>query len=54
MAKLKTLNTKTAAEFMTSIAPAVLEFNAAENAKQPVEPAVTPLPTPLARALGQS
>jgi hypothetical protein len=54
MAKLKTLNTKTAAEFMTSIAPCVLDFDGAANAKQPEPSVKTPLPAPLAKALGQS
>jgi hypothetical protein len=32
----------------------VADFDAAANVKQPEPPAKTPLPAPLARALGQS
>jgi hypothetical protein len=51
---IKTLTTDTAAKFMDSIAPAVLNFDGAANAKQPEPPAKQPLPAPLKKALGQS
>jgi hypothetical protein len=51
---IKSLNADTAAKLMASIAPCVLDFNGAVDVKQPVEPVKTPLPAPLARALGQS
>jgi len=50
--------TKTTAEEVAKKATAELQpavtFNAAANVKQPVLPAPSPLPAPLAKALGQS
>jgi hypothetical protein len=50
----KTLTAETAAKHVTESMQPVADFNAAANVKQPVPPAKTPLPAPLAKALGQS
>lgn len=49
------LTAETAAkQISAALQPAVTVENAAANVKQPALPAKTPLPGPLAKALGQS
>jgi hypothetical protein len=51
---MKTLTAEGAARKLIANMKPIADFNAAANLKQPEPPAKTPLPAPLARALGQS
>ena len=50
----KPLTAETAAAHVEKVMQPGLTFDAAANVKQPVPPEKTPLPAPLAKALGQS